>query len=188
MEVNMHRLARAASIAALSGFLAIGLAHAEAPLLNADCVDDISLCTGDGGGLEPGQVRVRPVSAIDGPDDGPLLLTNRDLGLSTEELADKSAPAEVVEMAAVKDTAEAPVEPAAEAPTSGETHPEAAEPPVGQAEAPAPVPTASEFTADESGIAQIDERLDFSGCMERSIRAGNEFAESQRVCAAVFPE
>lgn len=202
----MNRLLRIASrmaiLAIAPGLLAASLAQADSPLLNADCLEDISLCTGEGTALEPGQVRIRPVSAIEGPGDGPLRLTNRDLGLSTDELAEKHAPVEVARAEGAEAAADdgAAAEPVAEAPAQDEA-PEADTPSAG-----APVPTQasdgeadarteavpvvapSEFVADEDGEALIRQELDFTGCMERSIRAGNAFGESQRVCGAVFPD
>ncbi|MGH0033495.1 MAG: hypothetical protein ACQGVK_00565 [Myxococcota bacterium] len=190
----MHRLIRFASVAMVSGLLGAGLAQAETPLLNEACLEDMAACGGAQSGLEPGEVRVRPISAIKASDDGPLLLTNRDLGLSDDELAHKAAEAEPVELARVEDAAEetapeapaeAPVEEAAAEPTPGE----AVEAPADEEiAAPLPVVATSEFSTDESGVAQIDDSLDFDGCMELSIRGGNAFDESRRVCAVVFPE
>jgi hypothetical protein len=186
----MHRSVRIAPLAIAAFMLASGassVAWAESPVLTADCLNDLSACKEGGSALQPGEVRVRAVSSIG--SDGTLLLTNRDLGLSSEELADKSAPEQPVEVARLEDSAdesEAAPE-AAEAATPGEQVDEPLDG-AGEAVAPAPVVTSSEFTADESGVAEIEDPLDFDGCMERSIRAGNAFGESQRVCAAVFPE
>lgn len=197
----MHRLTHRASIAlAVLSFITAGVASAEAPLLDNRCVQNPALCS-DEAGLAPGEVRVRSISAIASADGGPLLLTNRDLGISSDELTarvEESEPAaEPVEMAAVVEETEAaePTEAADETPSEeAEAAPEAAGEPVDEepeeaAAEPVPV-VASEFSTDEDAVGEIEPEpeMGFEDCMESSIRGGNDFGESRRVCAVVFPE
>lgn len=50
-------------------------------------------------------------------------------------------------------------------------------------------PVADEPVAEEPAVDEAASHpTDFGGCMEQSIRRGNAFGESQRVCRAVFPE
>jgi hypothetical protein len=111
--------------------------------------------------------------------EAPMLLTNDHVGLSRGELAGEGA-AEGAEG----------VEGAGEAATSSVTA--TGEPEVWAFDEPGeePAPAGEEeppvLAGAAAGAAPEGPAVDYRGCMERSIRVGNGFDESHRVCEAVF--
>jgi hypothetical protein len=102
------------------------------------------------------------VALADGPDDGDVLvLSTKHIGMTSEEIA-------------ASKRAEEPAFGRADAPVESEWRSDHSEP---GAEACPPAPVSA------SGAV-----ASYEHCVESSIRAGNGYGESSRVCRALFPE
>jgi hypothetical protein len=111
-------------------------------------------------------------------EDAPLVLTDKHVGMTAGDIVAEEAAeeAERVELARAAETE--PVNEWNDASLDGE---EAVEDEAVEEEALVEEPSS---TTD----AALAAPMGFGGCVEASIRGGNSFDESSRVCRAVFPE
>ena len=134
-------------------------------------------------------------TAFAGPDDAPLELSSKHIGMTGAEVsADhvavqySEATAQVGQLSSAADAAEAHAASKAQSLADIEAQLAAAEAAeAGLAEAPVD----SEWRTDPSECPPASDAVDgiasYEGCIEESIRGGNGYEESSRICRTLFP-